>query len=149
MELRAELQKTGGNTTGFRIADEFVAELGGGGRPKVVVRVNGFEFRSSIARMGGEYWLGVSAERRTAGGLEGGQVYDLEIALDDAPRSVEVPEDLAAALAAEPEAQAFWDRMSFSNQRWHAEQLTSAKTAETRARRLAKSLDLLRAGKAR
>jgi uncharacterized protein YdeI (YjbR/CyaY-like superfamily) len=99
--------------------------------------------------MGGEYWLGVSAERRAAGGLEGGQVYDLGIELDDAPRTVEVPEDLAVALAAEPDAKAFWESISFSNQRWHAEQLTSAKTAETRARRLAKSLDLLRAGKAR
>ncbi|MEU4621368.1 YdeI/OmpD-associated family protein [Actinoplanes sp. NPDC023801] len=149
MEYRGELVQTGGNTTGFRIPDALVAELGGGGRPKVVVRTGGFEFRSSIARMGGEYWLGVSAERRTAGGLEGGRTYDLEIALDDAPRTVEVPEDLAAALAAEPDVQAFWDRMSFSNQRWHADQLSSAKTGETRARRLAKSLDLLRAGKAR
>ncbi|GIE27041.1 hypothetical protein Ait01nite_000860 [Actinoplanes italicus] len=149
MEYRGELVQTGGNTTGFRIPDAFVADLGGGGRPKVVVRTGGFEFRSSIARMSGEYWLGVSAERRTAGGLEGGQTYDLEITLDDAPRTVEVPEDLAEALAAEPDAKAFWDKMSFSNQRWHAEQLTSAKTDETRARRLAKSLDLLRAGKAR
>jgi hypothetical protein len=149
MDYRGELEQTGGNTTGFRIPDEFVAGLGGGGRPKVVVRVGEFEFRSSIARMGGEYWLGVSAERRAAGGLEGGQVYDLGIDLDAAPRTVEVPDDLAAALAAEPEAKAFWESISFSNQRWHAEQLTSAKTAETRARRLAKSLDLLKAGKAR
>ncbi|GIE80478.1 hypothetical protein Aph02nite_64280 [Actinoplanes philippinensis] len=149
MEYRGELEKTGGNTTGFRIPDEFVAGLGGGGRPKVVVRVGEFEFRSSIARMGGEYWLGVSAERRAAGGLEGGQVYDLGIELDDTPRTVEMPDDLAAALAAEPDAKAFWESISFSNQRWHAEQLTSAKTAETRARRLAKSLELLRAGKAR
>lgn len=149
MEFRGELQKTGGNTTGFHIPDEFVTALGGGGRPKVVVRAGGFEFRSSIAKMGGSYWLGVSAERRAAGGLEGGQVYDLDIALDEAPRTVEVPEDLAAALDAEPAVKAFWDGLSFSNQRWHAEQLTSAKTAETRARRLAKSLDLLRAGKAR
>jgi Bacteriocin-protection, YdeI or OmpD-Associated/Domain of unknown function (DUF1905) len=149
MEYRGELEKTGGNTTGFRIPDELVAGLGGGGRPKVVVRVGGFEFRSSIARMGGEFWLGVSAERRAAGGLEAGQVYDLGIDLDAAPRTVEVPEDLAAALAAEPEAKAFWESISFSNQRWHVEQLTTAKTAETRGRRLARSLDLLRAGKAR
>ncbi|MBG0560093.1 YdeI/OmpD-associated family protein [Actinoplanes aureus] len=149
MEFRAELQRTGGNTTGFQVADEIVDGLGGGGRPKVVVRVNGYEFRSSIARMGGEYWLGVSADRRAAAGIEGGEVYDLEVELDTAPREIEVPDDLAAALAAEPAAKAFWDSMSFSNQRWHAEQLTSAKTAETRGRRLAKSLDLLRAGKAR
>ncbi|MEV6298932.1 YdeI/OmpD-associated family protein [Actinoplanes sp. NPDC051861] len=149
MEFRAELQKTGGNTTGFQVADEIVDGLGGGGRPKVVVRVNGFEFRSSIARMGGDYWLGVSAERRAAAGIEGGETYDVDVELDTTPRAIEVPDDLAAALAAEPSAKTFWDSMSFSNQRWHAEQLTGAKTAETRARRLAKSLDLLRAGKAR
>ncbi|WP_328460996.1 YdeI/OmpD-associated family protein [Actinoplanes sp. NBC_00393] len=149
MDFRAELQRTGGNTTGFQVADEIVDGLGGGGRPKVVVRVNGYEFRSSIARMGGDYWLGVSAERRAAAGIEGGEVYDVEVELDTAPRAIEVPEDLAAALAGEPAAKTFWESMSFSNQRWHAEQLTSAKTAETRARRLAKSLDLLRAGKAR
>jgi hypothetical protein len=149
MEFRAELLGTGGSTTGFRVADEVVDELGGGGRPKVVVRVNGFEFRSSIARMGGDYWLGVSAARRAEAGIEGGQTYDVVVELDAAPRTVEVPEDLAAALAGEPPAKAFWESLSFSNQRWHAEQLTSAKTAETRARRLTKSLDLLRAGKAR
>lgn len=149
MEYRGELQRTGGNTTGFRIPDDLVAGLGGGGRPKVVVAVNGIEFRSSIARMGGAYWLGVSAERRAAGGLEGGETYDVRITVDDAPRTVEVPEDLAAALAAEPETRAFWETVSPSNQRWHADQLASAKTAETRARRLARSLDLLRSGKAR
>ncbi|WP_229069176.1 YdeI/OmpD-associated family protein [Actinoplanes sp. DH11] len=149
MKFRAELQRTGGTTTGFQVADEIVAALGGGGRPKVVVRVNGYEFRSSIAKMGGEYWLGVSAERRAAAGVEGGQSYDLEVELDSAPRTVETPADLAAALDAEPEAKAFWEGLSVSNRRWHAEQLTSARTDETRARRLAKSLGLLRAGKAR
>ncbi|MFC7527306.1 YdeI/OmpD-associated family protein [Actinoplanes sp. GCM10030250] len=149
MEFRAELQRTGGNTTGFQVADEIVDGLGGGGRPKVLVRVNGYEFRSSIARMGGDYWLGVSAERRAAAGIEGGEEYDVQVELDAAPRTIEVPDDLAVALAEEPAVKAFWDTMSFSNQRWHADQLTSAKTDETRARRLAKSLDLLRAGKAR
>ncbi len=149
MEFRGELQRTGGTTTGFQIPDELVAGLGGGGRPKVVVTVGEFEFRSSIAKMGGAYWLGVSAERRAAGNLEGGRVYDLTITLDEVPRTVEVPEDLAEALAGEPDVKAFWETVSFSNQRWHAEQLTSAKTAETRARRLARSLESLRAGKAR
>ncbi|MEU4688112.1 YdeI/OmpD-associated family protein [Actinoplanes sp. NPDC023714] len=149
MEFRAELQRTGGTTTGFQVADAIVEGLGGGGRPKVVVRVNGYEFRSSIARMGGDYWLGVSAERRREGNLEGGETYDVAVELDSTPRTVEVPADLDAALTVEPHVKAFWDSLSFSNQRWHADQLTSAKTPETRARRLAKSLELLRAGKAR
>lgn len=149
MKFRAELQRTGGNTTGFEVPEEVVSGLGGGGRPKVTVTVNGFVFRSSIAKMGGGYWLGVSAERRAAAGVEGGQVLDVEVELDSAPRTVEVPADLRAALDAEPAVRDFWATVSYSNQRWHVEQLTSAKTAETRGRRLAKSLELLRAGKAR
>ncbi|MET0419184.1 MAG: YdeI/OmpD-associated family protein [Actinoplanes sp.] len=149
MRLRAELQRTGGNTTGFQVPDDFVASLDGGGRPKVAVTVNGFTFRSSIAKMGDSYWLGVSAERRAAAGVEGGQVYDLDVELDAAPREIEVPDDLRVALDADPAASAFWDTLSFSNKRFHVDQLTAAKTAETRARRVAKSLSLLSAGKAR
>jgi Bacteriocin-protection, YdeI or OmpD-Associated/Domain of unknown function (DUF1905) len=149
MRLRAELQQTGGTTTGFEVPDDLVAALDGGGRPKVAATVNGYTFRSSIARMGGTYWLGVSAERRAAGGLTGGEVYDVDIELDATPREIEVPDDLRAALDADPAARAFWDTLSFSNQRYHVDQLTAAKTAETRARRLAKSVGLLAAGRAR
>lgn len=149
MKLRAELQRTGATTTGFLVPDEFVGELGGGGRPKVVVVLNGFTFRSSIARMGDGYWLGVSAERRAAAGVSGGETYDLEVELDAAPREIEVPDDLRAALEAEPAARDFWATLSFSNQRYHVDQLTGARTAETRARRLAKSIATLSAGQAR
>ncbi|MCM4083156.1 YdeI/OmpD-associated family protein [Paractinoplanes hotanensis] len=149
MRLRAELQRTGATTTGFPVPDEFVGKLGGGGRPRVVVVLNGFTFRSSIAKMGGSYWLGVSAERREAAGVSGGETYDVEVELDAAPREIEAPDDLRAALAAEPAARDFWATLSFSNQRYHVDQLTGAKTAETRARRLAKSIALLSAGKVR
>lgn len=149
MRFRAELQRTGGNTTGIEVPDEIVAGLGGGGRPKVVATLNGYTFRSSIAKMGDSYWLGVSAERRAAGGVEGGQVYDVDVELDLAPREIEVPDDLRAALDADPAASAFWETVSYSNKRWHVEQLTSAKTAETRARRVAKSVAMLAEGRAR
>jgi hypothetical protein len=149
MRFTGELQATGGNTTGFHLPDTFVEELGGGGRPKVVVTVNGFTFRSSIARMGGEYWLGVSADRRSAAGIKAGDVLDVDIDLDAAPREIEVPDDLAAALDADPAAKEFWATLSFSNQRWHAEQITGAKKAETRAARVAKSVAMLRDGRAR
>jgi hypothetical protein len=149
MKFSGELQATGGNTTGFQIPDAAVEELGGGGRPKVVVTVNGYTFRSSIARMGGEYWLGVSAERRTAAGISAGDLLDLEIELDTAPRQIEVPDDLAAALDADPAAKEFWGSVSYSNQRWHVEQVTGARKAETRAARVAKSVAMLREGRAR
>ena len=137
MRFRAELQRTGGTTTGFEVPEEVVAGLNGGGRPKVVATFNGFTFRSAIARMGGAYWLGVSAERRAAAGVEGGEVFDVDVELDTAPREVEVPADLAAALAPEDEARAFFDGLSYSRRRAYVLWVEGAKTAETRQRRVA------------
>ena len=149
MKLTAELETAGGNATGLRVPDEFVAELGGGGRPKIVATVNGYRWRSSIARMGGEYWLGVSAANRGGAGVRAGDVLEVDVELDTAPREVEVPEDLAAALAANPAASACWDGLSFSNKRYHVEQITGARTEATRERRVAKAVRALSAGKAR
>jgi len=149
MRLRAELLATGGNTTGFLIPDSFVDSLGGGGRPKVAVTANGATFRTSIARMGGEYWLGVSAQTRASVGIGAGDVLDLEIVLDTVPREVEVPAELAEALAADEGAAAFWATLSYSAKRWHTEQVTGAKTIQTRARRVARSIELLRERRAR
>lgn len=140
MRLTLELESTGGSTAGFRVPDDVVAELGGGGRPKVVVTVGDHTWRSSIAKMGGAYWLGVGAANRAAAGVEAGQTLDLEVTLDEAPRTVEPPEDLAAALGADPAARAEWDRWPPSRQKEAARQLTEAKKAETRERRLAKLL---------
>ncbi|HEY3512834.1 MULTISPECIES: YdeI/OmpD-associated family protein [Kribbella] len=149
MKFTAELLSTGKNTAGFEVPDEVVERLGGGGRPKVSVTVNGFTFRTSIARMGGRYLLGVSAERRTEAGVAPGEVLDVEVELDTAPRELDVPEPLAAALAADPDAKAFWDTLSYSNRQWHVLQVTSAKTDATRDRRIEKSVGMLRDRRAR
>jgi hypothetical protein len=148
MEFRAELQRTGGNTTGFQVPQEIVDGLGGGGRPKVVVHLNGYTWRSSIAKMGGSYWLGVSAQNRAGAGVAGGDVLNVTVELDTAERTVTVPDDLAAALGREPDAKAVWDGLSFSHQRRHVEHIEGAKTAETRARRVAKAVEMLAAGRA-
>lgn len=149
MKFRAELEATGKNTAGFEVSEEIVDGLGGGHRPKVVVRLQGYEFRTSIARMGGRFLLGVSAERRAEAGVAAGDVLDVEVELDTAARTVEVPEDLAAALAAEPAAKAFFDSLSYSKQSWHVLQVTGAKKPETRAKRVAASVAMLAEGRAR
>ncbi len=148
MKLTTELLSFG-NNTGFEIPEAFVEELGGGKKPKVSVTVNGFTYRSSIARMGGQYLLGVSKERREAAGVVGGEVLEIDIELDTVPRVIDVPPALAEAFVDNSKAKVFWDSMSYSNQRWHAEQIDGAKTEETRARRVAKSVELLTEGKAR
>ncbi len=140
MRFTAELESTGGNTTGFAVPDEVVASLAGGRRPKVTVALNGQTWRSSIASMGGRFMLGVSAANREAAGVAAGRTYDVDVELDTAPRAVEVPADLAAALAGDPTARAAWDALSFSHQRQHAEAITAAKKPETRQRRVAATL---------
>jgi hypothetical protein len=149
MKFTAELLSTGKNTAGFEVPESVVEALGGGGRPKVSVTVNGFTFRTSIARMGGRYLLGFSAERRTEAGVAAGEVLEVDVELDTAPRELEVPEPLAAALAADRQAQAFWETLSYSNRQWHVLQITSAKTDATRERRIEKSIGMLREGRAR
>jgi uncharacterized protein YdeI (YjbR/CyaY-like superfamily) len=95
--------------------------------------------------MGGRFMLGVSAANRAAAGLEAGQTVPVTVVLDTAPRVIEVPSDLAEALAAAPDAAAGWARLSYSHQRAHVEALLAAKKPETRASRLTKTLAMLTA----
>lgn len=149
MRFRAELESTGKTTAGFEVPESIVEELGAGRHPKVAVTVNGFTFRTSIARMGGRYLLGMSVDRREQAGVAAGDVLDVLVELDTAPREVQVPEDLAAALEAEPDAKAFWDTLSYSKKQWHTLRVTGAKKAETRSARITQSVSMLRGGRAR
>ena len=149
MRFRATLETEGKTATGINVPTDVVDALGGGKRPRVTVTINGHTYRSSVAVLGGRYMLGVSAENRAAAGVEGGQDVDVELELDTAPREVTVPPDLASALAAEPAAQATFDGLSYSNKSWHVLQIDGAKTDETRQRRIARSVEALRAGKVR
>ena len=149
IRFEAELETAGKAAAGFEVPAEVVESLGGGGHPKVVVTVDGYTFRTSIARMGDRYLFGVSGERRKESGLEVGKVHRVEVALDTAPREVELPGDFAAALEAVPAARTFWDGLSYSKQSWHVLQVTGAKKAETRQARVEKSIAMLSEGRAR
>lgn len=135
-----------GNKTGIEVPPEVVAGLGAGKRPPVVVTINGKSYRSSIAVMGGQNLIAVSEHNREFTGVSAGDTVEVHVELDTQPRIVEVPDDLAAALAAEPDAQAFYATLSYSSQRRYVEPLADAKTAETRARRIAKVVADLKAG---
>ena len=147
MKFRAELLATGANTTGIEISPAVVEQLGGGKKPAVNVTINGFSYRTSIGSMGGKFLLPVSAERRAAAKVKAGDHFELELTLDTAPREVTVPPDLAAALAAEPHAKAAYDKLAYSHQQRHVLPIEEAKTPETRARRVAKTIEALKAGK--
>jgi hypothetical protein len=149
MRFRTTILRNGATATGIRVPDDVVESLGAGRRPPVTVTINGYTYRSTVAVMGGDYMVGVSAENRSGARVNGGDEVDVDIELDTSPRTVEVPPDLAAALDAEPMARATFDALSNSNKGYHVYQVSTAKTDETRQRRIAKSVAALREGKPR
>jgi hypothetical protein len=149
MRFHTTLLQSGKTATGIRIPDEIVEGLGAGKKPPVRVTINGYTYRSTVAVMGGDFMVGVNADNRAGAGVAGGDEIDVDIELDTAPREVSVPADLAAALDAEPDARRTFDALSYSNKSWHTLQVEGAKTDETRQRRIAKSVEILREGRPR
>lgn len=140
----AELQAGRGGGAYVLLPAEVLAALGGGSRFRVTGVLNGVAFDSSTMAMGGgRVCLGLHKATRQAAGVEIGDTVDVTVERDDRPRQLEVPEDLQAALATEPEAAAAFDRLSFSHRREYVQWITSAKRPDTRARRVAQTLERL------
>jgi hypothetical protein len=138
------LESQGGNNTGFVVPEDVVLGFGRGRRVPITVEIGDHRYRTTIVSMGGRFLFGVNAEQRKATGLTAGDVVEVTIEVDDAPREVEVPPALQAALDADPAAKAAWDRLSYTNRKEHARAISDAKADETRERRLAKTLAALR-----
>lgn len=129
-------RRDGKTAVGIPVPESVVESLGAGKRVPITVTVNGHTYRSSVALYRGEYLIAFSAENRAAAGVEPNDPISVTIEVDDQPRSVEVPDDLAAALAASATAARAWEKLSYSNQRAQVLSVEGAKTAETRARRI-------------
>lgn len=134
------LKDEGVNATGLPVPAEAVAALGAGKKPRVKVSLNGYTYRTTVATMGGVFMLSLSAENREAAGVQAGQTVEVTMELDTEPRTVEVPEDLAAALAMTPGAREAFDALSYSVRKEYARQVETAKAQETRQRRIASIL---------
>jgi hypothetical protein len=116
-------------------------------RAPVKVTLNGYTFRTTIAAMGGPACVGLRTSHREAAGLEGGETIEVRLDLDEEPRVVTPPPDLVKALKASPPAWDRWQELSYTHQREHAQAVEGAKKPETRARRVAKAVDMVRAMK--
>lgn len=125
------------NATGLPVPEEVVTALGAGKRPRVTVTLNGYSYRTTISPYAGFYALPLAAVHRIAAGLEAGDRVDVTLELDTAPRTVDVPDDLAAALASVPGAREAFDKLAFSYRKEHVRAVTEAKQAATRERRIA------------
>lgn len=147
MRFRARIEQGGRTATGLEVPADVVDALGSGRRPAVRVTLAGHTYRSTVGSMGGRFMLPVSAEIRQVTGVAADDEVDVDIELDLEPRVLEVPADLAAALDADPAARQFFDALSYSNRRRHVMAMDQAKTDDTRRRRIAKAVDLFRAGR--
>ena len=145
MEFRTAVVLGGKTATGLQVPDDVVTALGSGKRPAVVVTVGAYTYRTTVAPMGGSYWIPLAAEHREAAGVAAGEEVDVRIELDTSPREVAVPDDLDAAL--DGAARSAFDGLAYSHRKEWVRWVEEAKKPETRAARIEKTAASLREGK--
>jgi hypothetical protein len=130
--------------------DDQVAAVGDGAkRFPVAATVNGHRWRSTVVRMRGEFLLGLSKEVRAAAGVQAGETVEVALELDREERTVDVPVALADALADDVVASAAYERLAYTHRKEFARWVAEAKREDTRAGRVSKALEMLKAGQTR
>jgi hypothetical protein len=137
-----------GNNTGICVPNEVVDKMGAGKKPPVIVTINDYTYRNTIAVMGGKFMIGVSADIRSKTGIKGGDKVKVTLELDTKPREVEVPAEFQRLLNENPEAKQFFETLSYSNKQKYVLPIKEAKTEDTRQRRMEKFIiDLIKGKK--
>lgn len=128
--------------------DDHVAVLGEGAkRFPVRATINGYSWRTTVTRMRDEFLLGLSREVRDGAGVEAGDLVELDVELDLAPREVEIPAALADALTAGSPARAAFDALAYTHRKEYARWIAEAKREDTRQRRVEQALTMLQEGR--
>jgi hypothetical protein len=119
-----------------------------GTRARVPVRgtINGYPFRSSLSPYGGRHLMPVNKELRAGAEVDAGDMVEVVMERDEEERTVEAPPPLRKVLGKNKTAQANWEKLSFTHKKEMARAIVEAKQEETRARRLAKVVDILKSG---
>jgi hypothetical protein len=145
MDFRTTVVLGGKTATGLQVPDDVVEALGAGKRPPVVVTLGGYTYRTTVAPMGGAFWIPLAAEHRELAGVAAGDEVDVRIELDTAPRETPLPDDLDAAL--DDAARTHFHSLAASHRKEWVRWVEEAKKPETRAARVTKTAESLRAGK--
>jgi len=146
MKFKTKIVQSG-NNTGISVPAKIIESMGAGKKPLVVISVNKYTYRSAVALMKGLYMISLSAENRQNAGVKGGDEVEINIELDTKPRIVELPSDFKKSLDKNPAAKKSFELLSNSKKKWLVIPITSAKTDETRVRRIEKAIELLKADK--
>lgn len=132
-----------GNNTGINVPPEIIEKLAAGKKPPVVVTLNKYTYRNTVAVMGGKYMISLSAENRKNADVKVGDELEITIALDTEPRTVELPPDFQKALDNNKPAKAGFEKLSPSKKKAIVVSINDAKTQETRMKRIDKAMDSL------
>jgi hypothetical protein len=144
MKFTTTVLASGKTATGIPVPESVVEALDAGKRIPVVVTINGYSYRSSIVFYTGRFLIALSAENRAGAGVSAGDEIEVDVEIDAQPREVDVPPALAEALANDSDAASAFAALSYSKKRAIVLSIDSAKTPETRQRRVEKALaDLL------
>ncbi|MFN8468027.1 MAG: DUF1905 domain-containing protein [Caldilineaceae bacterium] len=69
-----------------QVPDAIVEQLGAGKRPPVQVTIGSYAYRTTVAPMGGQFWIPLSAENRAGARISAGDELEVEIEIDTEPR---------------------------------------------------------------
>jgi len=119
-----------------------------GTRARLAVKgaINGFPFRSSIFPLGGgKFYMVINREMREGAKVKAGDTVEFVMEKDDEPRAIATPPDLLKALSARKSVKALWDKMSYSHRKEYIGHIEEARKPETRARRIAKAVEMIAA----
>jgi hypothetical protein len=137
MKFRARVVPSG-NATAVEVPAAVMKALGVQARPPVSITINGHSWRSRVAAMRGLELIGISSANREAAGIAEGDMIDVDVELDDAPRTVDLPADLATALKHGGGALAAFERLPFGLRQKHVRDIEAASTDQVRERRIGK-----------
>ena len=145
MRFESRVELGGKTATGIEIPTEIIEALGTSKRPPVTITINGYTYRTTAVRMGGRFLVPLAAENREAAGVAAGDQIVVDIDNDTAPREVDLPADLAAAM--DEAVRATYDGLSFTHRKEWVRWVEEAKKPETRAARIDKTVAGLKEGR--
>ncbi|GAB3849974.1 hypothetical protein GCM10028822_14680 [Hymenobacter terrigena] len=150
-EFEAVLEAGYGDAGVFVVIPFSVPEVyGKRGQLPVHVTFDGYPYQGSAVPLGdGHHALLILKQIRKAIDKTIGDTVRVTMSHDTAVRKMTPPDDLAEQLATNPKAAAYFDKLAYTHQREFVRWLEGAKRPDTRARRLAETVEMLGQGRKR
>lgn len=138
--------QAGSEVAGFCVPFDVEEAFGTRARVPVCGTINRFPYRSSIMNMGSGHMMVVNRELREGAKVKAGDIVEIVMQRDTAPRLVEVPADFNKVLSGSKKAKEIFDKLSYTHQKEYVRWITEAKREETRKSRIKRAIEMLSKG---